>query len=43
MTGLPEQPLRATAMNALAHGADALYGAAREPGLRRWPRCAAPS
>jgi alcohol dehydrogenase class IV len=25
MTGLPEQPLRASAMNALAHGADSLY------------------
>jgi alcohol dehydrogenase class IV len=25
MTSLPEQPLRATAMNALAHGADSLY------------------
>jgi alcohol dehydrogenase class IV len=25
MTSLPEQPLRATAMNALAHGADCLY------------------
>ena len=25
MAGLPEQPLRASAMNALAHGADALY------------------
>jgi alcohol dehydrogenase class IV len=31
MTGLDEQPLRATAMNALAHGAEALYGPVGNP------------
>ena len=31
MTGLPEQHLRATAMNALAHGAEALYGPLANP------------
>ena len=31
MTGLPERQLRATAMNALAHGAEALYGPLANP------------
>jgi alcohol dehydrogenase class IV len=31
MTGLDEHPLRATAMNALAHGAEALYGPVGNP------------
>jgi alcohol dehydrogenase class IV len=31
MTGLDEQPLRATAMNALAHAAEALYGPVGNP------------
>jgi alcohol dehydrogenase class IV len=31
MTDLPEGPLRATAMNALGHGADALFGPAANP------------
>ena len=31
MTGLDETPLRATAMNALAHGAEALYGPMANP------------
>lgn len=31
MTGLPERPLRATALNSLGHGADALFGPAANP------------
>lgn len=31
MTGLPERPLRASAMNALAHGADCLYTPGANP------------
>ena len=33
MTGLPEPRLRASAMNALAHGADSLYTPVRQPRL----------
>ena len=42
MTGLPEERLRASAMNALAHGADSLYTPLANP-VASWPRCAAPS
>jgi alcohol dehydrogenase class IV len=31
MTSLPEQPLRATALNSLGHGADALFGPVANP------------
>ena len=42
MTGLPEAELRASAMNALAHGADSLATPLANP-VARWRPCAARS
>ena len=43
MTSAPEPQLRATAMNALAHGADSLYTPLADDELAGMPDSAAPS
>ena len=42
MTDLPGEALRATALNSLGHGADALFGPVANP-FSRCRRCAGPS